>query len=240
MLSTVENASRWSCGQPGAAHLQFGGKVAGHEGGDQLAPVDAPGVGRYVGERVVGLDLAEDPLLGAAAVVKGEHVGGGEALVGDDYLEVIAVDGGNEQIALDGLVELAPDLRAQANEAMVARPGFGLPTHLEGRAVRRDGLPAPALLDAWLQGAEALEGHRDRKLNAGKCGTHWLDARADEGLGAVGVLHVAAAVQQIKHLGGLGDGAEQGVVAALTLLLAIETYLRRNGPCRSPSRRSPG
>ena len=51
-----------------------------------------------------------------------------------------------------------------------------------------------------------------------------LNLLADERLSTVGIMDVAAAVQYIEHLSGLGDGAEQGVVAALALLLAVEAH----------------
>ena len=43
----------------------------------------------------------------------------------------------------------------------------------------------------------------------------------DECARAVGVVHVAGAVVSVEDLTGLGDGGEQGVVAALSFLLLV-------------------
>ena len=48
---------------------------------------------------------------------------------------------------------------------------------------------------------------------------HSLMNALDERLGAVGIVHVARAVEHREHLAGLGHGAVQRVVAALSLLL---------------------
>ena len=39
----------------------------------------------------------------------------------------------------------------------------------------------------------------------------------------LGVVHVAGAVESVEDLAGLGDGCEQGVVAALAFLLFVES-----------------
>ena len=72
----------------------------------------------------------------------------------------------------------------------------------------------------------------------GQNGADFVYTVPDVGLGAVGVMDVAGAMPGIEHLAGLGQGAEQWVVAALTLLLAVEAHCRAicetaGGECRA-------
>jgi len=130
---------------------------------------------------------------------------------------------------------------------MTAKPGLGFPAHLEGIAIMSNGWPTLAMLDLLLQRAEAferdgegiLDAHGIEHLDDGlteegpvhasfnrglrQCQAHLLNAVADKGLGAVGIVDVAGSVEHIEHLTGLGDGTEQGIVAALALFLAVET-----------------
>ena len=48
-------------------------------------------------------------------------------------------------------------------------------------------------------------------------------------MSAIGVMHIAGPVPDIEDLPGLGDGAEQGIVAALSLLPGVEADCRAFG-----------
>ena len=48
-------------------------------------------------------------------------------------------------------------------------------------------------------------------------------------MGAIGVMHIAGPVPDIEDLPGLGDGAEQGIVATLALLPGVEPDRRAFG-----------
>ena len=62
---------------------------------------------------------------------------------------------------------------------------------------------------------------RDSTRVAGQGVADTADAVFDECARAVGVVHVAGAVVSVEDLTGLGDGGEQGVVAALSFLLLV-------------------
>ena len=49
-----------------------------------------------------------------------------------------------------------------------------------------------------------------------------LDTVQNERLCAIGIMHIARAVQYIEHLPGLSDSTEQRIIAALPLLLFVE------------------
>ena len=71
------------CGDAGRrvrSHLQFAGEAVRHQGGDEVELVSGPGVGGHIGERIVGLQLCEDPLFGTATVVECQYLGSGEVL----------------------------------------------------------------------------------------------------------------------------------------------------------------
>ena len=64
--------------------------------------------GRDVVHQGLRLQLGENTLLGAAAVVIVQHLSGAKSSVGDDHLEVITVFIGDEQIQLDRLLVVFP------------------------------------------------------------------------------------------------------------------------------------
>ena len=61
----------------------------------------------------------------------------------------------------------------------------------------------------------------DLDHDAGQGLAHGLNAGPNERLGPVRVVDVAGAVQEVEHLGGLGQGAEERVVAAGALALLV-------------------
>jgi hypothetical protein len=73
--------------------------------------------------------------------------------------------------------------------------------------------------------------HAGFNAAAGQKGTDFPDAGEDEVLGAVGIMHVARPMPNIEHLASLGKGLKQGIITALTFLLAVETQ-RRVSPLR--------
>jgi hypothetical protein len=64
----------------------------GEDGAEHVELITQAGARGHVVELVVGLELGEQALLGAAAVVEGQQGGGLDTLVGDDDLELIALD----------------------------------------------------------------------------------------------------------------------------------------------------
>ena len=66
----------------------------------------------------------------------------------------------------------------------------------------------------------AVHAHLD--VQAGQCRPDLVNASQNEFAGAVRVVHIAGAEEEVENLAGLGDGTEQGIVAALPFLLAVE------------------
>ena len=61
-------------------------------------------------------------------------------------------------------------------------------------------------------------------INPGQSLAHGAHTALDEGVGAVGVVDVSGPMVHVEHLVGLGDGAEQGVVAACPFLVLVEPH----------------
>src|SRR5262249_11862005 len=82
----------------------------------------------------------------------------------------------------------------------------------------------------------SIHPHFDQDTGQGLA--HVLATGEDELLGTVGVMNVAGAMMDIKHLPGLSDRTEQGIVAALPLLLAIEAHCRAFSVAAGPDHRA--
>jgi len=226
-------------------HMQFPGEIVSQESGEQIEFIADSSADGDIAHRTMSLEFAEDTLLRAPTFMKGDDVGGPEGFVGDDDLEVIAGLMGDEQIELDGLLVLADGAGADKKEAEASIPSLGFPVVLEVGDVGVDPPPASASLDHPLEFGEAFEGDAEGELNTGVLqGGH--DGIAEEGAvqadfdlysrqsradrlntgqnelaGPVGVVDVAGAVEQVEDLGGLGDGAEERVVAAGPLAFLV-------------------
>ena len=67
---------------------------------------------------------------------------------------------------------------------------------------------------------------RDSIRGGGKDLASSLQTLLDKGIGAVGVVHVAATMMEVEDLVSLRDGGEQWVVASQPFLLLVETHRR--------------
>lgn len=109
-----------------------------------------------------------------------------------------------------------------------------------------DAVPALAALEQPLELDEPLEGHgdgeldpggvevrhqlfaeeravqADLELHAGQRAAQAVHTGGHEGQGPAGVVHIARPVREVQHLPGLGDRAEERIVAARPLLLLVE------------------
>lgn len=207
----------------------------------------APSTGNVADVHVL-LHLREDLLLVAPSLVEGRHPTRPATLVGDLHLVLPRALHRAEEVELHRPLAL-PALRGpHKDEARPALPALRLPAHFEVFAVRtaRHLLPAGAPLDDALEFGEALEGyahgvfhpelleaphrrvaeegrvHARLQPRLGQGLAHAPRAFGDEREGAVGVLDVAAAVQQVEGLPGLRHRAEERVVAARALPGLVE------------------
>ncbi len=64
--------------------------------------------------------------------------------------------------------------------------------------------------------------HTGFDAHAGQRLLNLLDAMADELFGAIGIMHITGAVEHCEYLASLGDSTEEGIIAALSLFLAVE------------------
>ena len=74
-------------------------------------------------------------------------------------------------------------------------------------------------------------------LYPGQSLAHGAHTAFDEGVGAVGIMDVSGPMVHVEHLVGLGDGAEQRVVAARALLRLVESHGGAFGMARSAQHR---
>jgi hypothetical protein len=183
-------------------HLEFADQVVGQQPGQQIRLVAQPGPHRHVAHRTMGLQFRENPFLRTPPAVVDDDLLHRQRLVRYDHLEVIAVLVGNEQVQLDRSLLLRLGPSADEDEATLAVPRLGLP-HL----VAEEGA------------VHAYFDHRLRQDVANR-----LHAGQDELPGPVGVVDVSGAVQEIQHLSGLGQGAEQRIVTAGPFLLLVEPH----------------
>ena len=227
-------------------HLQFPAQVVSEGGagevdlvGDEPSHADVAGVG-------LGFEFGEEPLLRAASLMEGDKVSGFESVVGDDDLEIEPGFVGDEAVQLEGLFASDVDPASQADEAVGLGPDLGLPGGVEVAEVGAGLAPAAARLDESLELGEALEGDGDGEvdpggveggddgiaeeggiepdldLSAGQEALDLADTVEDEEDGAVGVVDVPWAVEEVEDLTGLSDGAEEGVVASSSLFHLVE------------------
>ena len=134
---------------------------------------------------------------------------------------------------------------AQQQYSISALPAAWRPRGLEVVPFSVQPPPSPMDLDHRLQLWKALEGHRDGELNPlgvkkrhdfigekgrilarlqshpGKTISYRGYAIPHEAHRAVGVMHVARSVKHVQNLRTLRHGAEQRIIAALTLLLGV-------------------
>jgi hypothetical protein len=97
---------------------------------EQVDLIPDPGAGGDIAERVVGFELAEDPLLAFAAVVEDERLAGAQGF-GQDDLELIAVVMRDEEVELDRVFVLLFDASPNEEEVVGRLPGLGFPFRLE-------------------------------------------------------------------------------------------------------------
>jgi hypothetical protein len=117
-----------------------------------------------------------------------------------------------------------------------------------------DSVPSFLSLDHSLELSEPLERHADGELGVfpiqggddlvaeegavhadldddpGESLSDRLDTGQDELTSPVGIVDVAGAVEEVEHLAGLGDGAEQGIVAAGPLAFLVVADRGALGP----------
>jgi hypothetical protein len=72
--------------------------------------------------------------------------------------------------------------------------------------------------------AEEVAVHADFDEGLRQDGPHRLDTGQDERLGSLRVMHITRAKEEIEDLSGLGDRAEQGVIAARVFLFLVESF----------------
>jgi len=192
------------------------------------------------------LQFREDRLLGPAAMVEGRDMASRDRLVGDHDLELIAVVVGDEEVELDGTFGAYRCESAHDEQTKAAVPTLGFPTGLEVGNGGVDTPPEAALFNDFLELRKAFERHRDGEFDAtvvkrddnrvavegavhanlevyaGQCLLDFLDASQNEIAGAVRIVNVAGAEEEVEDLASLGDSTEQRVVAALAFLLAVE------------------
>src|SRR5215210_2808884 len=230
------------------SHLQLPVQIVSQHGRKQEDLVASECLGRDVVHLALGFQLGENAFLSTAPVMVADHLLGADLLVGHHHLELMPVELRDEQVQLDGALVSDHHAAADKEEAIATTPGFGFPAQLEVIEAVANPRPIQPVFDLALELDEALEGHGNSEFhtqaceqghqsiaeesavhpdfdeNAGQVLAHVLDAGEDELLGSVGVMDIARAMMDIEHLSGLSNCAEQGVVAALALLQALEAY----------------
>ena len=226
-------------------HLQLTVEVVGHDRREQPSLIGGAASAGDVIHLGLGLQLREDRLLRAAPVVQRQELSRRERGVGEDHLELVPVFVGSEEIQLQGSFALFRLTGADEDETPCLLPAVRLPVALEELHVLSGAVPEQALLDFPFQLREALEGYRDRVLDAeriervddllgeeravhahledhvGQDLPDFIEAGEDERASAVRVVHVAGTVPDIEDLPGLCYGTEQRIVAPLSFLLFV-------------------
>jgi len=234
-------------------HLYFPVEIVRQHGREQKGLVTSPGARGHVVHLCLRLELGKYAFLGATTIVESQCFLGGNRLVGHDDLEVIAIFIRAEQIQLDQAFVLFSVLSAYEDEAVARIPARGFPVRLEEAALPVEVTPAFPVFDQRLECAKAFEWHADGELHAfgikhgddviaekgavharlddaaRQNGPDFPDTGENERPGAVGVVHVTGPMPDVEHLSGLGDGAEEGVIAAASFLLAVEADGRAFG-----------
>ena len=238
-------------------HLQFAAQVVGEDAGLQVQSVTRPDAAGNVIDLRRGLDLADDPFLASAAVVKAQDVGSIRRLVRDNHAVFVSAADRREHVELDRFLHLSGDLLPVEEKPRRVSPTLRLPGRLEVGPGFVNPKPALSRFDHRLQCGEAQERNADGELRfhlpqqqnrsfAEKCAIEpcfdsrlWqprsdgLETLGDEVAGAMRIVDVARAVQDIEDLRCLRHSAKQRVVAASSLALAVVSDSR---PLREPSR----
>ena len=165
---------------------------------------------------------------------------------------------GDEQVQLHGFLVLYTTALPNIYETVATVPALGFPSGLEKAPLVIQRLPALSFLNNTFECDKPLKGYANRKLDTpgfkhmdngiaeegaihadfdnapGQHSAYLADAILDEGLGSIGVMHIAGSMPHIQYLTCLGHSTEQRVIAALAFLLAIEAHCRAFG--KSPGR----
>lgn len=227
-------------------HLQLAIEIVGEYRSEQIGLVAEQSSGGYVVHLTLGLELGKDRLLGAATVVKGYQMPSRDSLIGHHDLELVVVIVGDEEVELHRPVGANGSVSADDEQPEAATPTLGFPMRLEVGNTGVEAPPEVALFDDLLELREAFKGHGDGEIDseavqgsddsiaekgtvhphldtyARQGSSNRLNAFQNELLGTVRIVNVTGAEEEVENLASLGHGAEQGVVAPLPLLLAIE------------------
>src|SRR5208283_2450678 len=196
----------------------------------------------------LGFQFAESIFLRPASIMKAHHLFHRRLLVRDDYLELISVLMGNEEIELNRLFGLLFDLVPDKEKPEAGVPLLGFPLRIKIRKLPIEIPPASPAIDHTLQLCEPLKRHRYRKLdtlsikcfdslvaekgtvhaylndNAGTSGANNAHALLHEFQSTIGVMDIARAGKHIKDLACLSYCAEQRIVAPLSFLLFVKAH----------------
>ncbi len=243
-------------------HLQFATQVVGQHAGEEKDLIADPPAARHVVELALRLELAKDGFLSPTTLMKRDDATGSDALVGDDDLELVAIDVRHKEVELDRPAVTDGVSSPHDQEPRTTRPTLGLPRQLEVGDISVEAMPAPPALHPLLEIREAMKGHGDAELGAQffESPNHGLaeertvhthlnagpwqrrargeDAGADEVQGAVGVVNIARAMEDIQDLACLSEGAEERIVATLAFLLRIESDGSAFGPAAGSNHRT--
>lgn len=243
-------------------HLKLAAQVVREDHGQQIGLIAEELAHRDVVHLPLGFQLSEDGLLGTAAFVERHDLASRDRLVGHHRLEGVALDLGDEEVQLQRPFALGRLQSADGEESGAPLPAFWLPLQLEVAGLGVDSPPPAPRFDALLQRRQTLEGHGDGEFDtfldqhrdervAEESPVHpdldrgsrqgvanLAQASLDEILRAVGIMDVAGSVVKVEDLSGLGDGAEERIVAPLALLAAVEADGCSLGPAAGPEDRS--
>ena len=111
----------------GRTHLHLPVQVVGQHGRDEIDLIARPISSGHIVHLCLRLQLGKEPFLRTSSIVVGQYFFGRELLVGDNYLEVIAVLIGNEQVQLHGFLMLLAASLADTDETVATIPAFRLP-----------------------------------------------------------------------------------------------------------------
>lgn len=229
-------------------HLQVPAEVVSEDGREKEDLVASEVLRWNVVELALRLQLGKNAFLRSSTIVEADDLTSANLPIGDENLELISVDLRNEQIKLDGLLGTDDRASADAEEAVAAAPSLGLPFQLEVPEILTDPVPPATAFDFAFELDEALKRDRDGELyaeplkqgdqviaeesavhsdfdtNAGQYSSNRVDAGEDELPRTLGVMDISWPEENIEHLARLSDCAKQRIIAALALLLAIESH----------------
>ena len=157
------------CGSPLGlvrGHLQLAVEVVCHDCREEPRLVGGATSAGDVVHLSLRLQLCEDRFLCATPVVKRQELARRQCGVGQDDLELIAVLVGSERVQLQRALALLGLTGADEDETPRLLPAFRLPVAFEEAHFAIGTVPDVSLLDHGLQLRQALEGDRDRVLDA--------------------------------------------------------------------------